>query len=136
MWWNFLKLDGLKVQKLTKSQIFRKSSYFGGKCEKIPPKYVFLAFSKNLIHLCLFLPPKMILQCSLWFCKNPMSGKYLVLQVWSKMLSASSPWSSMFWKESSYLLDFLDGDNYQRKVASETTTFVWVWPVVPLRPIR
>ena len=29
-------------------------------------------------------------------------------------------------------LDLLHGDNYERKVASETTFFRWVWPVVPL----
>ena len=131
-----MKLEGLKAQKLTKSQIFQKISYFGENVQKFLQNMFFGFFQKFNSFMCLFLPLEMILQCSLWFCKNPMSGKYLVLQVWSKMLSASSPWSSMFWKESSYLLDFLDGDNYQRKVASETTTFVWVWPVVPLRPIR
>ena len=26
---------------------------------------------------------------------------------------------------------FLHGDNHQWKVTSETTTLVWVWPVVP-----
>ena len=36
------------------------------------------------------------------------------------------------WKESGDLLDFLQGDNHQRKVASGTICFDWVWPVVPL----
>ena len=31
------------------------------------------------------------------------------------------------WKES---LDFLPGDNYQGKIASETNTLDWVWQVV------
>ena len=35
------------------------------------------------------------------------------------------------WKESIDILDFLYGDN-QRKVVPETTTFSWVWSVVPL----
>ena len=35
------------------------------------------------------------------------------------------------WKQSINTSDFLHEDNYQRKVGSETTTFVWVWPVVP-----
>ena len=29
-------------------------------------------------------------------------------------------------------LDFLRGDKHQRKAVFETTTFGWVWPVVPL----
>ena len=36
------------------------------------------------------------------------------------------------WKESINLLDFLHGDNHQRKVTSGTATFDWVGPVVPL----
>ena len=30
------------------------------------------------------------------------------------------------------MLDFLHGDDYQEMVASEATTFGWMWPVVPL----
>ena len=37
-----------------------------------------------------------------------------------------------FWKESSEILDILCRDNHKYKVASEITTFVLVWPVVPL----
>ena len=36
------------------------------------------------------------------------------------------------WKESIDILYFLHGNNHQGNLASETTTFGWVWPVVPL----
>ena len=36
------------------------------------------------------------------------------------------------WKKLINLLDFLHGDNHQRKVTSETATFDWVGPDVPL----
>ena len=36
------------------------------------------------------------------------------------------------WKESISRLDFLHGDNHQRKVASESYPFGWVWPVLLL----
>ena len=35
-------------------------------------------------------------------------------------------------KELSNLLGFLNEDNHQRDVASQTTSFGWVQPVVPL----
>ena len=57
--------------------------------------------------------------------KKTMSWKNLSLQLW--------PFSDhqCLCKESGNLLDFLQGDNHQRKVASGTTCFSWVWPVVP-----
>ena len=36
------------------------------------------------------------------------------------------------WKESIDLLDHLVKDNHQLKVVYETTSFGWMWPVVPL----
>ena len=36
------------------------------------------------------------------------------------------------WKESVDFVDFLHGDNHQRKAASETTTFLWVCPVLQI----
>ena len=63
-----------------------------------------------------------------------MSGKHLVRQFWTKMLTANQ--IAVFfdhqylWKDLMNLLDFLHEDNDQRKVASETTTFGWVQPVV------
>ena len=53
-----MKLEGLKGQKLTKSQIFRKSTYFGENVEK---------FLQNMF----FLPPKMILQCFFMILQKP-----------------------------------------------------------------
>ena len=63
-----------------------------------------------------------------------MSRKNLVLQLWPKMLSANK--IAVFFNhqflctESSNLLDFFDRDNHQKKVASKTTIFGWVWPVL------
>ena len=57
----------------------------------------------------------------------------LAFQLWPKMVSANQipvffnrQW---VWKESIDLLDFLDGDNHHKLVASETITFGWVWSV-------
>ena len=36
------------------------------------------------------------------------------------------------WKESINLLGLLNGDNHQREVASQTTSFGWVHPVKSL----
>ena len=65
-----------------------------------------------------------------------MSWKNLALQLWPRVLSANQ--IAVFFdhqcllKESIDLLDFLHGDNYQENVAFETTSFGWVWLVVPL----
>ena len=51
------------------------------------------------------------------------------LQFWTKMLTTNqirlqySLIINYLWKESSDILDFLDGDNHKRKVELETTTF-------------
>ena len=75
------------------------------------------------------------IQFSLWFYKNYMSRKNLVLQLWPKKFSANKIAISdhqYLWKESIDLLIFSHGDNHQEKVASETSTFGWVLRVVPL----
>ena len=36
------------------------------------------------------------------------------------------------WKESMYILDLLHGHNHQVKVTSETTSFGWMYPSLPL----
>ena len=36
------------------------------------------------------------------------------------------------WKESVHALDLLHGDNHQGKDGFKSTTFGWVWPIVPL----
>ena len=65
-----------------------------------------------------------------------MPEKNLIVQLWPAMLSTNQIAVFLdhqyFWKESIFTLDFLHGDNYQGKVGSETTAFVWVWPIVPL----
>ena len=35
------------------------------------------------------------------------------------------------WKETINFLDFLRGDSYQRKIASEATVVDWMWPDMP-----
>ena len=66
-----------------------------------------------------------------------MSGKNLFFfQLWPEMLSINQ--IAVFfdhqylWKESINLLDYLHGINHQRKVASESNTFGWMWPDVLL----
>ena len=65
-----------------------------------------------------------------------MSGKNLVPQLWPKILSTNqTPGfldSEYLWKESIDVLGFLHGACHQGKVAYETTTFGWVWPVKSL----
>ena len=41
-------------------------------------------------------------------------------------------WSSIYLEGIKWFLDFLCGDNHLRNVASETVTFGWMWPVLPL----
>ena len=68
--------------------------------------------------------------------KKPMSGENLAVGCYQLYLS-SNPKAGLFdhqylWKESVNILDFLLGDNHQRKEASKTTTFGQVWLVVLL----
>ena len=64
-----------------------------------------------------------------------MSGKNQTLQLWPKMYSPNQIavvfYHQYLWKESSDLLDFLHGD-IKRNIASEFSTFGWLWPVVPV----
>ena len=64
-----------------------------------------------------------------------MSGKNLVLQLWPKLPSTNQialPFDYEYLlKELIDTLDLLHGDNHQGKVGAKTTTFIWVWPVVP-----
>ena len=73
---------------------FSEKYSFSGKSPKIPPSPF----------MCLFWLKKCPWQCSLWFCENFMSGKNLVLQFWSKWLSANQTEgffdNQYLWKES------------------------------------
>lgn len=60
----------------------------------------------------------------------------MVPQLWPKIVSANQI-AVLFdhqyiWNKPLYILDFLHGDIYLGKVASETDTSGWVWPALPL----
>ena len=53
----YMKLEGLNGQKLMEPNFSEKFSFWG-KRPKFPQNYSFLAFSKNWVNWCLFLPKK------------------------------------------------------------------------------
>ena len=110
-----------------------------GKKSKNFSKVEFSGFclAKNLNHWYIFLPKKWCIGMFFMILrKTRISGKNLVLQWWFKML-LTNQLAGFFdhqyvGKESIDILVFLHVVSYQWKIASETTTFSWVWPVVSL----
>ena len=123
-----MKLEGLKVQKLTKLNFSEKFSLW----EPINSSKIWSFGFRQKFNpwMCLFSPQEWCIT------ENCMSGKNVVLQFWCKMLSTNR-FAVFFYhqylcKESISTIDFLHGDNHHKKVASEIITFGWVWPVLSL----
>ena len=107
-----MKLEGLKGQKVT-AKFFRKILIFGEKAQKFLLRKIqsidVSLFTLKIVHSSIFLS-----------CESLIFGENLVLQLWSKMISANQ--IAVFfdrqylWKELMDLLDFWHGDNHKRKV--------------------